>query len=518
MRTQVFISYSHKDATWLNRLKVNLDVLEDKYPIDVWADTKIQSGERWKDRIEGALNRARVAVLLVSQDFLASDFIKRYELPVLLEAAASKGLTILWVAITPSMVHETEIVTYQATNNPDRPLDSLSRPNWQRELVEISKKIKSAAVNFVPSTDIETIPIEKWEVEGGAVPLDSPFYICRDEDEDLYKALRVHAGIIRVKGSRQVGKTSLLSRALESARKAGAKIIFTDFEALDESELQSLGSLLGGLARRIAEKLALDRFPDDAWKVTNRPKADFEKYIKNTVLGKNLDWVVWALDEADHLFAYSYKTQFFGLLRTWFNARATDPDGPWKRLTLVISYATEPNVILKDKINESPFNVGSKIVLQDFNFDQVAHLNYLYGTPLRNQEEIEEYCSLVGGHPYLVRQGLHQMGKHDAKSGNRNGLEAFKAEGYLGEQPFGDHLRRLLDLVKNDVTLCDAIHNLLDDRRLSDTITFHRLQSAGVIVGDSLDNAKLRCNLYAEYLRRHLVSGNSTSSNEKERG
>lgn len=517
MRTQVFISYCHKDSTWMDRLKVNLDVLEDRYPLDVWADTKIQPGEKWQERIESALNRAKVAVLLVSQNFLASDFIKRYELQGLLKAAASRGLTILWVAITPSMVHETEIIAYQATNNPDRPLESLSRPGWQKELVEISKKIKAAAVNFSPPAGMESVPMEKWEVEGGAVPLHSPFYICRDEDDDLYKSLRIHAGIIRVKGSRQVGKTSLLSRALELARREGAKIVLTDFEALDESELQSLGNLLGGLARRIADDLRLDTIPD-ALKFTNRPKADFEKYMKHIVLGKNSDWVVWALDEVDHLFTYTYKTQFFGLLRTWFNARATDPEGPWKRLTLLISYATEPNVILKEKINESPFNVGSKIILRDFNFDQVGHLNHLYGSPLRNQSEIEEYSHFVGGHPYLVRQGLHQMGKQDARNGKRNGLEAFKAGGYLGEQPFGDHLRRLLDLLRGDETLCNAICDLLEGRKLSDTITFHRLHSAGVIVGDSLDNAKLRCDLYAEYLSHHLVMRRASNSGEKERG
>jgi TIR domain len=149
-RDQIFISYSHKDKIWLVRLLTMLKPLEKQGLIKAWSDTRIQPGMKWREEIDKALASAKVAILLVSPDFLASDFIADNELPPLLEAAQKEGLAILWIAVSYSMYKVTEIAVYQAANNPAEPLDGLSPSRINRELVSIAEKIKEIMSGELP--------------------------------------------------------------------------------------------------------------------------------------------------------------------------------------------------------------------------------------------------------------------------------------------------------------------------------------------------------------------------------
>lgn len=141
MRNLVFFSYSHKDQDWLEAFQTMLKPAVQAGQLSVWDDTKIAPGTQWKTQIQTALDTAKVAVLLVSKDFLASDFIQNNELPVLLEAAQKNGATILWVYLGAALYQYTPIADYQAAHNIARPLSVLSPARREIAVAEICEKI-----------------------------------------------------------------------------------------------------------------------------------------------------------------------------------------------------------------------------------------------------------------------------------------------------------------------------------------------------------------------------------------
>jgi hypothetical protein len=187
----------------------------------------------------------------------------------------------------------------------------------------------------------------------------------------------------------------------------------------------------------------------------------------------------------------------FGLFRSWHNERALDPTGPWSRLTLAIAYATEAHLFITD-VNQSPFNVGTRLDLEDFNFGQVVDLNDRYGSPLRDDGELKRFPKLLGGQPYLVRHALNEL------ASGHVAFETLAAEADHDEGIFGDHLRRMLVMLAKDAGLMDVVRGLLQNRAQTDASSFYRLRSGGVIRGDSLREAQPRCEIYASYLKRHL--------------
>jgi tetratricopeptide (TPR) repeat protein len=143
-RDRVFISYSHKDARWLQRVQVHFSPFERQGKIQRWDDTMITPGKKWRDEISLALTCAKVAVLLVSADFLASDFIANEELPRLLSAAENDGVVIVPVILSPCAFNSVETLSqFQSINPPSQPLSGLSKTKREQLLVKLTEVIES---------------------------------------------------------------------------------------------------------------------------------------------------------------------------------------------------------------------------------------------------------------------------------------------------------------------------------------------------------------------------------------
>lgn len=142
---RIFVSYSREDSAWVKELTRFLAPWLRDRRVGLWADTLISAGHNWQNEIEAAIQQAKVAVLLVTKSFLASNFIVGIELPAILARARSNELKLVWIPIGFSGVEATELWQFQAASDPSRPLEALARPQRDKTLLAIAKLIADAA-------------------------------------------------------------------------------------------------------------------------------------------------------------------------------------------------------------------------------------------------------------------------------------------------------------------------------------------------------------------------------------
>lgn len=142
-KSKIFISYSHKDKEWLENVQTNLKVLNfNDYQLDLWDDTRIKPGDKWKTEIEAALKIAGIAILIVSTDFLASDFVRSNELPIILRNAEENGTKILPLIVRPCIFTKDKYLSiFQSVNDPNKPLSVLSDSEKEIQLVNLTEEV-----------------------------------------------------------------------------------------------------------------------------------------------------------------------------------------------------------------------------------------------------------------------------------------------------------------------------------------------------------------------------------------
>jgi hypothetical protein len=141
-RPTVFISYSHKDEEWKDRLVTHLGVLQSQGLLDLWDDRRISAGEDWEQEIQEAMATASVAVLLVSANFLTSQFILGEEVPRLLERRDKEGLHIFPVIVKPCVWQTVGWLSrMQARPKDGRPLSAGDEHQIDADLAAIATEV-----------------------------------------------------------------------------------------------------------------------------------------------------------------------------------------------------------------------------------------------------------------------------------------------------------------------------------------------------------------------------------------
>jgi serine/threonine protein kinase len=455
------------------------------YP--VFVDRHLQVGMEWAREIERRVTNAYAVIVLLSATAVNSEMLA-HEVQIAHDSAQKTGKP----RILPVRINFDDTLPSPL----GAILDEIQYAQWKGPqdnpslIAEITESLEGSQKTGSRKVSLEAV--------GGAVPVDSRFYIVRPTDEEFHQALQRKDSIILVKGARQMGKSSLMARGLQEAREAGSKVILTDFQKLNASHLESVEKLFLALSEWIAEQLDIDVVPAEVFNPRRGPSMNFERFLKREILGKLSGSLVWGMDEVDRLFSCSFGSEVFGLFRSWHNERSLDPSGPWQNLTLAIAYATEAHMFITD-MNQSPFNVGTRLVLADFTPKQVEELNKRYGSPLKDKRELDQFYDLVGGQPYLTRRGLHELASRNLSFAD------FAVQAARDEGPFGDHLRRLLVSLAGDAALCNSVREMLSGRHNTAVDVFYRLRTSGLVTGESAKEMEPRCKLYETYLERHLL-------------
>jgi hypothetical protein len=132
----IFVSYSHADEVWRKRFETISKPLSIAESMVFWSDKKIKMGE-WEKQIEANMKDAVAAVLMVSYNFLASDYIVQKELPYLINATKTRGLKIIWAYLEPcDLKRFPQITKFQAMALGQlKPLAAMNQWEWKQTML-----------------------------------------------------------------------------------------------------------------------------------------------------------------------------------------------------------------------------------------------------------------------------------------------------------------------------------------------------------------------------------------------
>ena len=333
------------------------------------------------------------------------------------------------------------------------------------------------------------------ETPEGTMDRQSAFYVERQYDLIALKTIKEQGVTITIKGSRQIGKSSLLIRTIEAARSVGKRVAFLDFQLFEQTALSNAELFFRQFATWVTDKLELTNKVghNNHWKAHLGNSQCCTDYMECYLLKELGQPLVLAMDEVERLFGTDFRSDFFGMLRSWHNNRAINPI--WKQLDLALVTSTQPYLLI-DNLNQSPFNVGQVMQLEDFTPAQVADLNQRHNSPF-NPQELQQLIELLNGHPYLIRLALYLVAYIGLSP--RELFSNAIADG----GPFSNHLRNYLFLFHRKPELVQGMLQVVYQKTCEDEIVFFRLRGAGLVRRQGR-TVLPRCQLYSNFFQENL--------------
>ncbi|WP_016952779.1 AAA-like domain-containing protein [Anabaena sp. PCC 7108] len=347
---------------------------------------------------------------------------------------------------------------------------------------------------------------ENIPLPGDPLPFNSRFYIERPPIEsDAYKELSKPGGLLRIRASCNMGKSSLMLRLIHQAMNQGYLIVSIDFQQADSQIFASLDKFLRWFCINIARQLSLTPNLNDYWDEDIGSKVSASVYFEAYLLKQIQSPLVLVLNEVNYIFEHlQIAKDFLPLLRSWHEkAKQTKI---WQKMRLVVIHSTEVYIPLN--VNQSPFNVGLCLKIPEFNAEQVTEFARQHELNWFDISAVKQLMELVGGHPYLIHLSLYHLQQQKisfpellATAISHNGI-------------YSNHLRYLLTILQSNKELSVAFDEIINSHKSTHISAnlIYKLDSLGLIKKVESDNFQPACEMYRLFFQKeNLIAENNTS-------
>jgi hypothetical protein len=486
----------------------------------VFIDQRLRTGDAWLEQIDQEIKASDFLVVLLSIESADSEMVqaevsRAYEYRQLQGKPHTLPVRLAYEGLLPysmaAMLNPLQYVAWQSEADNEsvareilaaikgqlpqqKPIQA--KPVMEGNIIsEDGRPVPEDGSWQPPLPEFDPRFLAELETPGGAVKLRDKLYVEREADAHLKREIVKWGSTTTIRAPRQTGKTSLLMRGIQQARKEGAKVASLDFQGFGHEQLVSVDTFLREFAEAMCHELRLDPANlEKAWQGSLGAQNKLTFFIEDYILPAFEGSIVLAMDEAGCLLQTDFYQDFFGLVRSWHNRRAKYE--AWEKLNIVMVISTEPYLLIDD-INHSPFNVGLKLELADFNVTQVQDLNRRHGSPIA-ERNFTQFMTLLKGHPYLTRKALYIL-----VTERLTWAELIRGAA-TDDGLFGDHLRRHHWMLRDKPELRAALKQIIRAKRCSDEMSFFRLLRAGLVKGSG-DVCACRCDLYRQYFEGKLL-------------
>jgi AAA domain-containing protein/uncharacterized protein DUF4062 len=329
---------------------------------------------------------------------------------------------------------------------------------------------------------------------GGTVQASNGRYIARKADAELVTLCR-KGTFAYVLTARQMGKSSLMVRTAERLASEGIISIIIDLSELGVNLTREEWYL--GILTKITDYITVGIDIVSWWGLNAHLGATqrMARFFEKALLTRVTDRIVVFVDEIDTTLGLSFADDFYAAVRYMYNARATNKD--YERLSFVLIGVATPSELISDP-HRTPFNIGQRVELRDFTFEETLPLSEGLGLPNRKARDVLKWViKWTDGHPYLSQRlcrAIADLSRDDWSESDVDKLVEDIFMGYMSEQD--QNLQFVRDmLTKRAPSVVDILgvyreirleqHNVRDERQ---SIVKTHLKLSGIVrlVGASL--------------------------------